>query len=137
MHEWLQALRADGEGGTEQEAQAATELERRFNKKDFVGMTIHGQFNKGFIMASSGRELFIIDQHASDEKFNFERLQDTLVLNKCAPTALVSCLCGRFLGTCTVTASSVACVRSFSRHCCCYAWKRSARCSSGTFRAVH
>jgi DNA mismatch repair ATPase MutL len=80
----LQALRADGDGGTEQEAQAASELERRFNKKDFKGMTIHGQFNKGFIMASSGRELFIIDQHASDEKYNFERLQDTLVLNKCA-----------------------------------------------------
>lgn len=75
-------MRADGEGGTEQEAQAASELERRFNKKDFKGMAIHGQFNKGFIMASSGQELFIIDQHASDEKFNFERLQDTLVLNK-------------------------------------------------------
>lgn len=49
-------------------------------------MTIHGQFNKGFIMASSGHELFIIDQHASDEKFNFERLQDQLVLNKYAAT---------------------------------------------------
>lgn len=80
----LQALRADGDGGSEQEAQAANELERRFNKNDFRHMVIHGQFNKGFIMASCGRELFIIDQHASDEKFNFERLQDTLVLNKCA-----------------------------------------------------
>lgn len=80
----MQALRADGDGGAEQEEQAARELERRFNKKDFKGMTVHGQFNKGFIMASSGLELFIIDQHASDEKFNFERLQDTLVLNKCA-----------------------------------------------------
>jgi DNA mismatch repair ATPase MutL len=82
-HTCLQALRADGDGGAEQEAQAASELERRFNKKDFKGMTIHGQFNKGFILASSGRELFIIDQHASDEKYNFERLQDTLELNRC------------------------------------------------------
>ncbi|EQB59193.1 DNA mismatch repair protein MutL [Colletotrichum gloeosporioides Cg-14] len=56
-------------------------------------MTIVGQFNLGFIIAvryasgkgdggssSSDDELFIIDQHASDEKYNFERLQSTTVL---------------------------------------------------------
>jgi DNA mismatch repair protein PMS2 len=65
------------------------------NKDDFARMRIHGQFNLGFILASrstsasrraesdpaSGQrfkdELFIIDQHASDEKINFERLQST------------------------------------------------------------
>lgn len=51
------------------------------NKGDFSRMRIAGQFNLGFILAtrpgddSSGDELFIIDQHASDEKYNFERLQ--------------------------------------------------------------
>ena len=34
-----------------------------------------GQFNLGFIVARLGSHLFIIDQHASDEKRNFERLQ--------------------------------------------------------------
>ncbi|KAH6688078.1 hypothetical protein F5X68DRAFT_152579 [Plectosphaerella plurivora] len=63
-------------------------------KADFAKMTLVGQFNLGFILAmrhatatdgqedmpSSGDQLFIIDQHASDEKFNFERLQATTVL---------------------------------------------------------
>jgi DNA mismatch repair protein PMS2 len=67
------------------------------SKHDFARMHIVGQFNLGFILAvrppessqSSGvnatksDELFIIDQHASDEKFNFERLQaDTVVNNQ-------------------------------------------------------
>ena len=53
-------------------------------------MNIVGQFNLGFILgtrtspAESGPEgsddLFIIDQHASDEKFNFERLQANTVV---------------------------------------------------------
>lgn len=59
------------------------------NKDDFARMRILGQFNLGFILATrspttnsnpslnSQDELFIIDQHASDEKINFERLQST------------------------------------------------------------
>lgn len=54
-------------------------------------MRVVGQFNLGFILAiglgrnaasddSSGEQLFIIDQHASDEKYNFERLQATTVV---------------------------------------------------------
>ena len=57
------------------------------SKDDFSRMRIVGQFNLGFILAvrpapSSGTsdELFIIDQHASDEKSNFERLQATTVV---------------------------------------------------------
>ena len=41
-----------------------------------------GQFNLGFIIARLGHDLFIVDQHASDEKYNFERLQATIVLNR-------------------------------------------------------
>ena len=49
-------------------------------------MRIVGQFNLGFIIAVREREedeiedVFIIDQHASDEKFNFERLQAETVM---------------------------------------------------------
>lgn len=58
-------------------------------KGDFSRMKIIGQFNLGFIIAvkparrmstdSGGKhdELFIIDQHASDEKYNYEKLQNT------------------------------------------------------------
>lgn len=63
-------------------------------KTDFTKMTMVGQFNLGFILAmrhatptdgqaqksSSEDQLFIIDQHASDEKYNFERLQAETVL---------------------------------------------------------
>ena len=36
-------------------------------------MKVIGQFNKGFIIAQLDDDLFIVDQHASDEKFNFEK----------------------------------------------------------------
>ena len=45
-------------------------------------MRVVGQFNRGFIIARLGSDLFIVDQHASDEKFNFERLQASTVLNR-------------------------------------------------------
>lgn len=64
----------------------------RFSKKSFLEMRVIGQFNLGFIIAAlksgqqqrkqgptqiskaDGTQLFIIDQHASDEKFRFEAL---------------------------------------------------------------
>lgn len=62
-------------------------------KDDFYSMRVVGQFNLGFIIAVRPRsecssvrgfarhdELFIIDQHASDEKYNFERLQSSTVV---------------------------------------------------------
>lgn len=56
-------------------------------KADFGNMRIAGQFNLGFILAvrpsissSHNDDLFIIDQHAADEKFNYERLQRTVTL---------------------------------------------------------
>ncbi|KAH9542752.1 hypothetical protein CY35_13G024300 [Sphagnum magellanicum] len=80
-------LDADGMDniGADKEAalMAATrELERSFNKADFKRMKVLGQFNLGFILARLDQDLFIIDQHASDEKFNFERLSKTMVLNR-------------------------------------------------------
>lgn len=43
-------------------------------------MEILGQFNLGFIIARFGSDLFIIDQHATDEKYNFETLQATCTI---------------------------------------------------------
>ncbi len=45
-----------------------------FDKIRFRQMKIIGQFNKGFIIAILEDEIFIIDQHAADEKFNYENL---------------------------------------------------------------
>lgn len=75
------------------EETAEERLSLTVTKDDFAKMRIIGQFNLGFIIAtrssedraaeSSKDELFIIDQHASDEKFNFERLQtETVVQNQ-------------------------------------------------------
>ncbi|KAL6450381.1 pms1 DNA mismatch repair protein pms1 [Candida maltosa Xu316] len=44
------------------------------SKQDFLEMKIIGQFNLGFILVNHQSNLFIIDQHAADEKFNFEKL---------------------------------------------------------------
>lgn len=72
---------------------AESKLSLIISKSDFRRMRVAGQFNMGFIIAvrpgeNSSQdpnvpehdELFIIDQHASDEKYNFERLQDTTVV---------------------------------------------------------
>ncbi|KAL2874197.1 ATP-binding mismatch repair protein [Colletotrichum sp. CLE4] len=79
----IEALKAE-------DAEAALSL--IISKSDFAKMTIVGQFNLGFIIAVrhgardqdgdavGDDELFIIDQHASDEKYNFERLQSTTVV---------------------------------------------------------
>ncbi|OBT88211.1 hypothetical protein VE02_02449 [Pseudogymnoascus sp. 03VT05] len=65
---------------------AEEKLSLTIHKTDFAKMKIIGQFNLGFILASrtshgsnstnkASDDVFIIDQHASDEKYNFERLQ--------------------------------------------------------------
>ncbi|KAA8895381.1 hypothetical protein FN846DRAFT_970047 [Sphaerosporella brunnea] len=63
-----------------QDEAAEQRLSLTVTKDDFMNMKIHGQFNKGFILATCNNELFIIDQHASDEKYNFETLQATTVV---------------------------------------------------------
>ena len=47
---------------------AEDELKKEIKKDDFLKMKIFGQFNRGFIIAGLKDDLFIIDQHASDEK---------------------------------------------------------------------
>ncbi|XP_076305601.1 mismatch repair endonuclease PMS2 [Tachypleus tridentatus] len=59
---------------------AEQELRKEFRKDMFSQMEILGQFNLGFIIAKLGADLFIIDQHASDEKYNFEMLQKKTIL---------------------------------------------------------
>lgn len=87
-----------GISNTTNEADAGQALSRMLDKKDFSTMEVVGQFNLGFIITrlrhppenstSEGEQehlehdsglddLFIVDQHASDEKFNFETLQQT------------------------------------------------------------
>ncbi|KAL3033665.1 hypothetical protein AAZX31_02G148100 [Glycine max] len=63
-------------------AAAATELERFFKKEDFSRMKVIGQFNLGFIICKLDQDLFIVDQHAADEKYNFERLSQSTILNQ-------------------------------------------------------
>ncbi|CCE63633.1 hypothetical protein TPHA_0F01490 [Tetrapisispora phaffii CBS 4417] len=52
-------------------------------KKQFNNMNLVGQFNLGFIITTCNIDgksnLFIVDQHASDEKYNFETLQKNTV----------------------------------------------------------
>lgn len=72
---------------------AEERLSLTISKSDFAKMKIIGQFNLGFILASKAPEpttekggiqtadnVFIIDQHSSDEKYNFERLQATTIV---------------------------------------------------------
>ena len=66
---------------------AEARLSLTVTKTDFERMVIIGQFNLGFILAvrpaldeGDEDELFIIDQHAADEKYNYERLQRTVTL---------------------------------------------------------
>lgn len=62
------------------DAECTRELERVFRKSFFAQMQIVGQFNLGFIIARLGKDVFIVDQHATDEKFNYERLAASTVL---------------------------------------------------------
>lgn len=49
-------------------------------KADFSHMEVVGQFNSGFIIVTHRGRLFIVDQHALDEIYNYEQLMRTLVL---------------------------------------------------------
>ncbi|KAF9244457.1 MutL C terminal dimerization domain-containing protein [Melanogaster broomeanus] len=70
---------------------ASAALSRIISKADFERMQVLGQFNLGFIIVrkQSGApggggevmdDLFIVDQHAADEKWNFETLQERTVI---------------------------------------------------------
>ncbi|XP_015914046.3 mismatch repair endonuclease PMS2 isoform X2 [Parasteatoda tepidariorum] len=59
---------------------AEEELKKEISKDSFSKMDIIGQFNLGFIITRLLDDLFIIDQHATDEKYNFEQLQKETIL---------------------------------------------------------
>ncbi|KAE8579390.1 hypothetical protein XENTR_v10024027 [Xenopus tropicalis] len=59
---------------------AEDELRKEISKEMFAKMEIIGQFNLGFIITKLDSDLFMIDQHATDEKYNFEMLQQETVL---------------------------------------------------------
>ncbi|RLN90232.1 hypothetical protein BBJ28_00014544 [Nothophytophthora sp. Chile5] len=71
----------DDEMETDNEVAAAA-LQRVLKKEDFKRMEVLGQFNLGFIIGKLDNDLFIIDQHASDEKFNYETLQQTTIMHQ-------------------------------------------------------
>lgn len=96
LHVALSAYQAVVADKVEDEAldseRAEEKLSLTISKSDFAKMKIIGQFNLGFILAARSSEaksddglttaddMFIIDQHASDEKYNFERLQATTIV---------------------------------------------------------
>ena len=81
---------------------ASAALSRIISKADFEHMVVVGQFNLGFIIArkrgGATDDLFIVDQHAADEKWNFETLQEKTVI------------ASQKLFRCVFSLSSVRCV---------------------------
>ena len=82
-----------GVANTDKDEKAVDALSRVIEKNDFATMDILGQFNLGFIVVRLRKtiaidgsdpdemdDLFIVDQHAADEKYNFETLQSTTVI---------------------------------------------------------
>ncbi|XP_023569318.1 mismatch repair endonuclease PMS2 [Octodon degus] len=59
---------------------AEDELRKEISKTMFAEMEILGQFNLGFIVTKLKEDIFLVDQHAADEKYNFEMLQQHTVL---------------------------------------------------------
>lgn len=81
----IQAISQDQAGSMEvEETEGGRQpLTASITKEEFGHLTIIGQFNMGFILAKSrDNNLWIFDQHACDERFNFERLCSETVLHE-------------------------------------------------------
>ncbi|CAM9199995.1 unnamed protein product, partial [Ectocarpus fasciculatus] len=63
-------------------ARAGEEGIRVLSKEDFREMEVLGQFNLGFIIAQLRGDLYILDQHACDEKYRFETLQESTIIHQ-------------------------------------------------------
>lgn len=61
---------------------AESVMKRVVQKEDFNAMQILGQFNLGFIITKIDNHLFIVDQHATDEKYRFETLQASTTIKQ-------------------------------------------------------
>lgn len=44
----------------------------KFKKSDFINLEIIGQFNKSFLILKKSNNIFAVDQHAADERNNYE-----------------------------------------------------------------
>ncbi|KAJ1451026.1 hypothetical protein M885DRAFT_530745 [Pelagophyceae sp. CCMP2097] len=55
------------------DASARAALSRSLSKSDFPLLEVLGQFNLGFIVCRLGASLYIVDQHAIDEKYRYEK----------------------------------------------------------------
>lgn len=83
--EGMHLIREAGISNEEDSSRADEVLSRVIDKVDFGSMDVIGQFNLGFIIVRRRKQvqsadmddLFIVDQHAADEKYNFETLQQT------------------------------------------------------------
>ncbi|KRY08205.1 FH1/FH2 domain-containing protein 3 [Trichinella patagoniensis] len=62
------------------DAQAEEEVKRFLTRDMFAEMHVIGQFNCGFILTRLDDDLFILDQHASDEKRTFETMRRSTVV---------------------------------------------------------
>lgn len=75
----LAACAEAGSGDASAKAAVEAAYSRVLHKAQFSAMgapgAVLGQFNRGFIIARLGTDLFILDQHACDEKFRFEAFQ--------------------------------------------------------------
>ncbi|CAM9418872.1 unnamed protein product [Hapterophycus canaliculatus] len=72
-----------GCGANNQDSKAAARaFSRVLDKEHFTQMRVVGQFNLGFMICLLGSDLFILDQHACDEKYNFEVLQETTTIHQ-------------------------------------------------------
>lgn len=80
--DFLDASVAPGQNGSNEQGAADRELSRLFRQEWFKELRVIGQFNLGFVIGRLHDDLFIIDQHASDEKFNFEQLQLSTAISK-------------------------------------------------------
>jgi DNA mismatch repair ATPase MutL len=76
------ALGEAGSAEAQDAAAAAAALSRVLRREDLAALRVVGQFNLGFIVARLRGDLFILDQHACDEKRNFEKLQRETVVHQ-------------------------------------------------------
>uniref|UniRef100_A0A5S6QKI7 MutL C-terminal dimerisation domain-containing protein n=1 Tax=Trichuris muris TaxID=70415 RepID=A0A5S6QKI7_TRIMR len=78
--EFAQVISSETSSASSQGSEAGNEVSRMLKRTSFSEMDVVGQFNLGFIITRLDDDLFIIDQHASDEKYNFEVLQKTAIV---------------------------------------------------------
>jgi len=79
-HASLCGLKFKAQIKASENSNAEAELQKQIKKTDFAEMKVFGQFNLGFLITGLKNDLFIVDQHATDEKYNFETLQKTTVI---------------------------------------------------------